>query len=170
MGILLGIYATTTISAFLMDLITSKAMDERLDREGYTYNEKNEKGTAEKIRESIIVGAILLTPVINFVLGCAMFFEYNKLYKSTLDDGVLDGSIRRKTDEEIKEQESKKQKKKSKVKEKEVIKEVVINKPYSEMTNEEKLAVLEKERAFLLSINKRENDQSYNDKGAYTKK
>ena len=99
-----------------------------------------------------------------------MFFGYNKLYKSTLDDGVLDGSIRRKTDEEIKEQESKKQKKKSKVKEKEVIKEVVINKPYSEMTNEEKLAVLEKERAFLLSINKRENDQSYNDKGAYTKK
>ena len=168
MGILLGVYAGTTISAFLMDLITTKAMDERLEREGYTYNEKNKKGLAEKIREGIIVGSILLIPVINVILGFAMFFGYNSLYKSTLEDGLTDGSIRRKTEEEIEDQKNKKENKKSKVKE--VVKEVVINKPYSEMTNEEKLAVLEKERAFLLSINKRDNDKSYNEKGAYTKK
>lgn len=168
MGLLLGIYAGTTISAFLMDLLTSKAMDERLDREGYTYNEKDQKGPAEKIREGIIVGAILLIPGINFLLGCAMFFGYNKLYKSTLEDGLSDGTIRRKTEEEKEKQSLKKEKKNKKI---EVVKEeVIINKPYSEMSNEEKLAVLEKERAFLLSINNRQENKSYNDKGAYTKK
>lgn len=171
MGVLLGIYAGTTISAFLMDLITSKAMDERLDREGYTYNEIDKKGPAEKIREGILTGAILLIPGINFILGCAMFFGYNKLYKSTLEDGLTDGTIRRKTEEEKEEQRIKQLNKGKKSKKIEVVKEeIVINKPYSEMTNEEKLAVLEKEKAFLLSINNRQDTKSYNDKGAYTKK
>ena len=37
------------------------------------------------------------------------------------------------------------------------------------MTNEEKLAVLEREKSFLLSINNREETKAYNDKGAYKK-
>lgn len=171
MELAIGIYVGTTITAFLMDLISSKAMDERLDREGYAYNEQDKKGPAEKIREGILVGAILLIPVINFILGCAMFFGYNKLYKSTLDDGLTDGSIRRKTEEEKEEQKLKQLNKEKKGKKIEVVTEkIIINKPYSEMTNEEKLVVLEKEKAFLLSMNNPKTDKSFNDRGAYTKK
>lgn len=173
MGIVLGIYAGTTIAGFLMEVIASKAMDERLEREGYTYTDKVEKGTAEKIQETLQVGLIMLIPVINFIIGCVVFFGTNSLYKSMLEDGLSDGSIRRKTEEEKEaekeEEKIKKELKKTKTKIKEVTKEVVINKPYSEMTNEEKLAVLEREKSFLLSINNREETKAYNDKGAYKK-
>ncbi|MBE6151426.1 MAG: hypothetical protein E7162_06415 [Firmicutes bacterium] len=169
MGIVLGIYAGTTIAGFLMEAIASKAMDERLEREGYTYTDKVEKGTAEKIQETLQVGLIMLIPVINFIFGCIVFFGTNSFYKSMLEDGLSDGSIRRKTEEEKEEQKIKKELKKTKTKIKEVTKEVVINKPYSEMTNEEKLAVLEREKSFLLSINNREETKAYNDKGAYKK-
>ena len=173
MGIVLGIYAGTTIAGFLMEVIASKAMDERLEREGYTYTDKVEKGTAEKIQETLQVGLIMLIPVINFIFGCVVFFGTNSFYKSMLEDGLSDGSIRRKTEEEKEaekeEEKIKKEQKKEKTKIKEVTKEVVINKPYSEMSNEEKLAVLEREKTFLLSINNRENAKPYNDKGAYKK-
>lgn len=169
MGIVLGIYAGTTIAGFLMEVIASKAMDERMEREGYTYTDKGEKGTAEKIQETLQAGLIMLIPVINFIFGCVIFFGTNSLYKSTLEDGLSDGTIRRKTEEEKEEEKIKKENKKEKIKIKEVTKEVVINKPYSEMSNEEKLAVLERERTFLLSINNRENTKPYNDKGAYKK-
>lgn len=169
MGIVLGIYAGTTIAGFLMEAIASKAMDERLEREGYTYTDKVEKGTAEKIQETLQVGLIMLIPVINFIFGCVVFFGTNSFYKSMLEDGLSDGSIRRKTEEEKEEQKIQKELKKTKTKIKEVTKEVVINKPYSEMTNEEKLAVLEREKSFLLSINNREETKAYNDKGAYKK-
>ena len=169
MGIVLGIYAGTTIAGFLMEVIASKAMDERLEREGYTYTDKVEKGTAEKIQETLQVGLIMLIPVINFIFGCVVFFGTNSFYKSMLEDGLSDGSIRRKTEEEKEEQKIQKELKKTKTKIKEVTKEVVINKPYSEMSNEEKLAVLEREKTFLLSINNRENAKPYNDKGAYKK-
>ena len=173
MGIVLGIYAGTTIAGFLMEAIASKAMDERLEREGYTYTDKVEKGPAEKIQETLQVGLIMLIPVINFIFGCVVFFGTNSFYKSMLEDGLSDGSIRRKTEEEKEvekeEEKIKKELKKTKTKIKEVTKEVVINKPYSEMTNEEKLAVLEREKSFLLSINNREETKAYNDKGAYKK-
>lgn len=169
MGIVLGIYAGTTIAGFLMEAIASKAMDERLEREGYTYTDKVEKGTAEKIQETLQAGLIMLIPVINFIFGCVVFFGTNSFYKSMLEDGLSDGSIRRKTEEEKEEEKIKKELKKTKTKIKEVTKEVVINKPYSEMTNEEKLAVLEREKSFLLSINNREETKAYNDKGAYKK-
>lgn len=173
MGIVLGIYAGTTIAGFLMEVIASKAMDERLEREGYTYTDKVEKGPAEKIQETLQVGLIMLIPVINFIFGCVVFFGTNSFYKSMLEDGLSDGSIRRKTEEEKEaekeEEKIKKELKKTKTKIKEVTKEVVINKPYSEMTNEEKLAVLEREKSFLLSINNREETKAYNDKGAYKK-
>ena len=169
MGIVLGIYAGTTIAGFLMEAIASKTMDERLEREGYTYTDKVEKGTAEKIQETLQAGLIMLIPVINFIFGCVVFFGTNSFYKSMLEDGLSDGSIRRKTEEEKEEEKIKKELKKTKTKIKEVTKEVVINKPYSEMTNEEKLAVLEREKSFLLSINNREETKAYNDKGAYKK-
>ncbi len=169
MGVLLGIYAGTTIAGFLMEVIASKAMDERLDREGYTYSDKTKKGIAERLQETIQVGLIMLIPVINFIFGCVVFFGTNSFYKSTLEDGLSDGSIRKKTEEEKEEESRKKEQKKAKIRVKEVTKEVVINKPYSEMTNEEKLAVLEREKAFLLSINNREETKAYNDKGAYKK-
>ena len=172
MGIVLGIYAGTTIAGFLLGAIASKAMDERLEREGYTYTDKVEKGTAEKIQETLQVGLIMLIPVINFIFGCVVFFGTNSFYESMLEDGLSDGSIRRKTEEEKeaeKEEKIKKKLKKTKTKIEEITKEVVINKPYSEMTNEEKLAVLEREKSFLLSINNREETKAYNDKGAYKK-
>lgn len=169
MGIVLGIYAGTTIAGFLMEVIASKVMDERLDREGYTYTDKVEKGTAEKIQETLQAGLIMLIPIINFIFGCVVFFGTNSFYKSMLEDGLSDGSIRRKTEEEKEEQKIKKELKRTKTKIKEVTKEVIINKPYSEMTSEEKLAILEREKAFLLSINNREETKAYNDRGAYKK-
>jgi hypothetical protein len=173
MGIVLGIYAGTTIVGFLMEVIASKAMDERMEREGYTYTDKVEKGTAETIQETLQVGLIMLIPVINFIFGCVVFFGTNSFYKSMLEDGLSDGTIRRLTEEEKEEQKEEQNKKKAQKKEKnkikEVTKEVVINKPYSEMSNEEKLAVLEREKAFLLSINNQETAKPYNNKGAYKK-
>ena len=46
------------------------------------------------------------------------------------------------------------------------------NKAYSEMTTDEKLLYLEREKAFLLSLKdvKEQPEKSYNDRGAYTKK
>ena len=45
------------------------------------------------------------------------------------------------------------------------------NKAYSEMTADEKLLYLEREKAFLLSLKEgKEEVKSYNDRGSYTKK
>lgn len=173
MGIVLGIYIGTTVTAFLMGAISDKAMDERLDREGYKYVEKEPKGPAEKIQDAIQVGLIMLIPGLNFIIGCISFFGFNSFYKSFLEESLENGTIRRKTEEEKEEEKRIREAKKEKRNEKEiqvVQKQVVINKPYSEMSNEEKLAVLEREKTFLLSINNKQESKSYNDRGAYTRK
>ena len=59
---------------------------------------------------------------------------------------------------------------KNKNKNAKVIEEQSRIKAYSEMTNEEKLIFLEIEKNFLLSQNIPQNNHSYNEKGAYSKK
>lgn len=173
MEIVLGIYAGTTIAAFLMSVISSKAMDERLSREGYKYADEEPKGIAERIQETIKSGLIMLMPGLNFLIGCVAFFGTNSFYKSVLEDGLNDGTIRRKTDEEKEEEKRIRESKRVKKSQKDIApvqEQTIINKPYSEMSNEEKLAVLEKEKAFLLSVNNQQENKSYNDKGPYIKK
>jgi len=166
--ILLGIYGVTTISSYGLFSVAAKALAERLDREGYTEIEK-EKGKNEEILSNIKCAIFLGIPILNFVLACVTFFAHDTFYESYLKDGLKEGTIREKTEEEKQaEKENKEQTKDNELSKQEEQK--VQNKPYSAMTIEEKLMALERERAFLLSVNNQETVTSYNDKGAYSKK
>ena len=170
MGILLCVYAATTLASYLLVGITEAAIDKRLDREGYVDTTRDES-TIEKVKSYLEIAIILAIPIFNVAFSSYIFFS-DKLYDEILQEGLSNNVIRRKTKEELlieKEEEILKQEI-SKKKNGNVLEEQPLIKAYSEMTNEEKLTFLARERNFLLSQNDPQNTHSYNDRGTYLKK
>lgn len=161
MGILLGSYIGTTIASIILLVITEKAFDERLKREGYKTLD-DEKGSTEKLRTKILNGCLLLIPLFNIVLACQVFFQFDKVYKEMLEFYLEDGVISKNSTLEMKNA----QKQNS---ENMLVREIVYNKPYSQMTVEEKLDFLEREKNFLLSINRQPSEQAESQKKPYVK-
>ena len=170
MGIILGIYAATTLASYLLVGITEAAINKRLDREGYVDTTKDES-TIEKIKSALEMAIVLAIPILNIAFSGFIFFS-STTYDEILEAGLSKNTIRKKTQEELfieKEQNILKQEK-NKNKNAKDIEEQSRIKAYSEMTNEEKLIFLEREKNFLLSQNIPQNNHSYNEKGAYSKK
>lgn len=159
MGILLGSYIGTTIASIILLFIADKVFDERLKREGYkTLNDK--KGPAEKLRIKILNGCLMLIPLFNIVLACMAFFQFDKVYKEMLEFGLEDGVISKNSTLEMNNAQNS---------ENMLVREIVYNKPYSQMTVEEKLDFLEREKNFLLSINRQPSEQDESQKKPYVK-
>lgn len=100
-------------------------------------------------------------PVINILFSGFVTLAFDKAYEIVKESWIRDGKAKKiENNEETKNEDI----------------DIDLNskdmnktRKYSELSNEEKLAVLEREKAFLLSINNRDEVKSYNDKGAYKK-
>jgi len=171
---ILGVYLGSVIATAIIDKLTEAAFNARLEREGYRKTIKD-KSIPEKIIYRIENDILYFIPILNIVASSYILFTFNSFYVSRKNDCINDNEIRTKTSEEIREDEMKKQKKKEKEPTKEKNKSQlqvgpnIINKPYSQMSVEEKLEALEIEKKFLLSMNIRQESIPYNDKGAYKK-
>lgn len=174
---LLGIYIGTTAASFLFAGITNAAWNKRLDREGYRDLSK-ERTKIERFKDALEETILLLIPGINIIGSSMLFFGGDNLYKECRDNGISDGKIVKKSKQQIEEEQRVKEAKLEAKKKKKSNQEPIViqqeqtqskTKSYSEMTNEEKLVFLERERAFLLSMNQQSKEKSYNDRGAYRK-
>lgn len=169
MPVILGLYIGSIALSSLMLGITSAAYDKRLEREGY-HDITKDISIVEKIREYSQIAVFMAIPIINIVLSAMMFF--NDDYEKMLSDCLAKGTIVRKTNAELlKEQEKNSQPKQlaeSQTKTTDQNK-ATIEKAYSEMTPEEKVAFLRKEMEFWQSINNRQPEKTYNDRGVYKK-
>ena len=121
------------------------------------------------------MGLLLAVPVLNIALAAFVLFssEIDKFYEEYKKEGIADGSIIKK-DVAVIEAEKDLMAKKELLKRKNQATLNRIerqNKAYSEMTADEKLLYLEREKVFLLSLKEgKEEVKSYNDRGSYTKK
>lgn len=170
MNIVWGIYLGTIALSNVMFAIAEGAYQKRLEREGYRNLELEVSGI-EKLKDIIELEFYMIIPIINIAFAAFTFFGDH--YDDLLKEGLKDGSIIKKTQEEIEEEKALKNKKqRKKTNEIPVIKEETKQKTYLEMTNEEKAAVLKKELEWLQSINSREDSSSkpYNNHGVYRKK
>ena len=174
MGVVLGIYLGTVLTSYAVAYLDDKVTKAKLDREGYIDTTK--QSTPEKIKDLIQMGLLLAVPVLNIALAAFVLFssEVDKLYEEYKKEGIADGTIIKK-DAAVIESEKELMDKKELLKRKN---QATLNrldsqnKAYSEMTTDEKLLYLEREKAFLLSLKdvKEQPEKSYNDRGAYTKK
>ena len=171
---LLGIYLGTTATSWILTIIGDKAMNNRLNREGYIDTSK-EKTFIEKVNDFIPVFLIMSIPVVNLILGGVTVFANDKIYKDYKSDGINDGTIIRKPYEILENEKRNLEEKRLHKLEEELRKEEKQNyqmnkitrvKSYSEMSPLEKLEFLESEKEALL----REIDSSKNNEKGPVKK
>ena len=173
MGTILGIYLGTVITSWAGFILYEKVSDARLDREGYI--DKSESSIPEMIKDFIEIGIFLAIPIIKIVLASFALFSKarDQDYEEYKKEGIARGTIVKK-DDAIIEAEKEIRLKKDLLKRKN---QALLNKidtekkAYSEMTADEKLIYLEREKAYLLSLKEKPQteEKSYNDRGAYRK-
>ncbi len=153
------LYIGTTIASWILMNIASKAIYSRLKEEGYEFIPKK-KTKAEERQEKAKVILFMLLPVINILFSGFVTLAFDKAYEIVKESWIRDGKAKKieKTEEKPKEDI-----------------EIDLNskdmnkmRKYSELTNEEKLRILEEERKSLLR--EKEPTEPYNSKGAYTKR
>ncbi len=153
------LYLGTTIASWILMTIASKAIYSRLKEEGYEFIPKK-KTKAEERQEKAKVILVMLLPVINILFSGFVTLAFDKAYEIVKESWIRDGKAKKieKTEEKPKEDI-----------------EIDLNskdmnktRKYSELTNEEKLRILEEERKSLLR--EKEPTEPYNSKGAYTKR
>lgn len=173
MGTILGIYLGTVVTSWAGFYLYEKISDAKLDREGYI--DKSEISKPEMIKDFIEIGLFLAIPIINVVLASFALFSKasDEVYEEYKKAGIANGTIVKK-DAAIIEAEKEIMLKKDLLKRKN---QALLNKidtekkAYSEMTPDEKLIYLEREKAYLLSLKEgsKTEEKSYNDRGAYHK-
>lgn len=174
MGVVLGIYLGTVLASYAVMYLDECVTKAKLDREGYIDTTK--ESVPEKIKEIIQIGLLLAIPVVNIVFSAIILFssKSDELYEECKREGIAAGTIIKKDTAVIEaEKELMARKELAKRKNQAILNRLdKQNKAYSEMTPDEKLLYLEREKAFLLSLkeDKGEATKSYNDRGAYTKK
>ena len=154
------LYIGTTIAGMTMYVISSQAIISRLKRENYEVV-KNKKSKAESIVDLTKVLCLMLTPGLNLLLGLVSVFSFEELYEKTKKSMLSAGKLIKKKDfDEEKEN----------VDIDLVSKDLNNPKRYTELTNEQKLAILEAEKARLLQEkDNKAKTEPYNYKGAYRK-
>lgn len=154
-------YLTTTIASWVLMGIASKAIYSRLKEEGYEVIPKK-KTKAEERQEKAKVILFMSLPIINILFSGFVTLAFDKAYESVKQTWIEEGkAVLKENKEEPKEDI-----------------EIDLNskdmnqtRKYSELSNEEKLKILEEERASLLREKEPTNgNESYNSRGAYTKR
>ena len=173
MGTILGIYLGSVVASWAGFILCDKILNAKLDREGYI--DTNKTSVPEEIKNFIECAFFLSIPIVNIVLTAFALFSKasDEIYEEYKNEGIADGSIIKK-DAAIIEAEKEIRLKKDLLKRKN---QALLNKidtekkAYSEMTPDEKLIYLEREKAYLLSLKEgtKTKEKSYNDRGAYHK-
>lgn len=166
-----GIYVGSFIVSRVMLGLLVKAEEEKAKNEGYI-DLSPPRGKYETILEEIQLDFMLLIPIINIVMACLGIYKFNEFYNEHINEGVKEGKIRKMTPEEIEaiKENAKEEQEKTILCTTQNIPMSTI-KPYSEMTNEEKLRFL----GDVLKIVKQEqsslkSEDKSNQRGAYIKK
>ena len=152
------LYLGTTIASWILMTIASKAIYGRLKEEGYEFIPKK-KTKAEERQEKAKVILVMLLPVINILFSGFVTLAFDKVYEIVKESWIRDGKAKKiENNEETKNEDI----------------DIDLNskdmnktRKYSELSNEEKLRILEEERKSLLK--EKEPTEPYNYKGAYTK-
>jgi hypothetical protein len=150
------LYLGTTIASWILIGIASKTISAKLDTEGYDYI-KSKKTKEEQRQENAKVILLMSIPIINILFAGYVTLHFDKLYIGLKKRWLEQGKIKKK--EENKE---------SKVEIDLNSNEINKTRKYSELSNEEKLRILEEEKAKLLR--QEEKNESYNSRGAYIKR
>lgn len=154
------LYLGTTVASWILMTIASKAIYSRLKEEGYEFIPKK-KTKAEERQEKAKVILVMLLPVINILFSGFVTLAFDKAYEIVKESWIRDGKAKK---IENKEETEKTEDIEIDLNSKDMNK----TRKYSELSNEEKLRILEEERKSLLR--EKEPTEPYNSKGAYTKR
>lgn len=150
-------YLTTTIASWVLMGIASKAIYSRLKEEGYEVIPKP-KTKAEERQEKAKVILFMSLPIINILFAGFVTLAFDKAYESVKESWIEEGKAVLKEDKKEVEIDLNSN-------------EMNQTRKYSELSNEEKLKILEEERASLLREKETTTgNESYNSRGAYTKR
>jgi len=157
------IYAATTFAGWAMYITAAVGMSARFKREGYELK-KNDKSTPEKIIDLAKTFILMSIPGLNLLIGGISMFKFDEVYTSIKEKWIAQGKAVLKEEKENKPN-----------------KEVEIDllskdnnnpKRYTELSNEQKLSILEEEKARLLREKENQTKtqtEPYNYRGAYRK-
>ena len=165
-----GLYLATTGISFGVFYLSTKAYGDYLKRMGYV-DADGSKSTAELGFNIVSLGFKALIPGYNIYSALKILWEGSEHFEEMAADDLKKGSIRKLTDREIngdviEEKQQPRIEEKAELKAEQIAEskteQVVeqktapklernfVYKPYKDMTNEEKLAFLEQEKAYLL--------------------
>ena len=150
------LYLGTTIASWILMSITSKAIYSRLETEGYEYIPPK-LTKAERRQEKARIALLMCIPIVNIMLASIMTLSFDKAYSHIKYQWIKDGKAKKKEVNNVKKIEIDLE-----------TNEINKTRKYSELSNEEKLKILEEEKKRLL----REKEQPKEEKtrGAYTKR
>lgn len=155
-------YLVTTIASWILMGIASKAIYSRLKEEGYEVIPKK-KTQAEERQEKAKVILFMSLPIINILFSGFVTLAFDKAYESVKQAWIKEGKA-------ILKEENKEEPKED-IEIDLNSKDMNQTRKYSELSNEEKLRILEEERAILLREKETTvGNDSYNSRGAYTKR
>ena len=86
------LYLGTTIASWILVSLSAKAIESRLEKEGYEISKKK-KPKAEERLDKVKVIICMLLPVVNIGLACFMAFAFEKTYKIVKDSWIKEGKI-----------------------------------------------------------------------------
>ena len=154
------LYLGTTIVGLTLCTISSVGMASRIKREGYKML-KDDKSKAESLVDITKSLCIMLIPGLNLLIGALTVFKFDELYEDIKKSWIKKGKIVKK-EETIKQDE--------KVDIDLLSKDNNNPKRYSELSNAQKLVILEEEKARLLRVKEdKPKTEPYNYRGAYRK-
>lgn len=153
-------YLTTTVLSWVLMGISSKAIYSRLKEEGYEFIPKKKTTDEERLEKTKAI-LFMLLPVVNILFSGFLTFAFDKAYEIVKNTWIKEGKAVLKEEKEEPKEEV----------------EIDLNskdmnqtRKYSELSNEEKLRILEEEKANLLREKESTTSQSDNSRGAYTKR
>lgn len=148
-----GLYLITTGVSFGVYYLSTKAYGDYLKRKGYI-DADGERSRAELGFMMLSLGFKALIPIYNIYTAAKIVWDGSKHFDEMAADDLKKGSIRIATEEE-------------KANTKKINSNVIEEKDnyihYEDMTNDEKLAFLEKEREFLLQLKADESSSKQSD-------
>lgn len=156
------LYVGTTIASWVLLGLTSIACNERMKREGYEII-KEKKSISERIIDFVKIAFNMSIPGLNILSMVVNTLKFDKTYERVKNSLIESGKAvkKDKNDQQVDMN----------------IKTKGINntKKYTDLSNESKLRLLEEERDRLLrekngSNNLGNTNESYNSRGAYSKK
>ena len=152
---LLNIYLGTTAISIATVYLYSIAWQKRIEKEGYVFVDKKES-FIDKIVKNISTILRLSIPVLNIIPVLTLIFSGDKLYEKMKQSFLYDGKIKYVYDKSYTSEQEKDIKM-----DMSPIESNESKKSYSEMTVEEKLAYLEKEKQNLINQQKDKSSKSH---------